>query len=436
MKLTMLGTGNALVTKCYNTCFVIENENDYLMVDAGGGNTVLNQLEKAEINWKDVKHIFVTHKHIDHLLGMIWMIRLICQNMAAGKYEGEAYIYGHQEVIEMLETISQMLLQSKQTKFIHDRLHLVVVNDGQTKEILGKKVTFFDIHSTKAKQFGFMMELDQERKLTCCGDEPYHPMNQMYVQNSDWLLHEAFCLHSQADIFHPYEKHHSTVKDACQIAQSLNIQNLILYHTEDKNIQQRRSLYLQEGQKYFQGNKLNGTVSLSDLNLEQISKLGVNGLADQALSVVQKGYISADFPFYYAQYNTKTGKYDQGVVDKAESLLTVYHLAKQGKVKQQTLDWLSNAVNTNGIFAKYKKDGTPVSRYQYETPGVYALTALIALETGEKSLFTQSVILMEKSRTFQTTSESNGAFSSKNSDKALDNCLPLLLYASMEQKGL
>ena len=188
--------------------------------------------------------------------------------------------------------------------------------------------------------------------------------------------------------------------------------------------------------KYFQGNKLNGTVSLSDLNLEQISKLGVNGLADQALSVVQKGYISADFPFYYTQYNTKTGKYDQGVVDMTESLLTVYHLAKQGKVKQQTLDWLSNAVNTNGIFAKYKKDGTPVSRYQYETPGIYALTALIALETGEKSLFTQSVILMEKSRTFQTTSESNGAFSSKNSDKALDNCLPLLLYASMEQKGL
>ena len=25
MKLTMLGTGNALVTECYNTCFVIED---------------------------------------------------------------------------------------------------------------------------------------------------------------------------------------------------------------------------------------------------------------------------------------------------------------------------------------------------------------------------------------------------------------------------
>lgn len=166
----MLGTGNALVTKCYNTCYIFENENDYFMVDAGGGNTVLNQLEKVRINWKDVKHIFVTHKHIDHLLGMIWMIRLICQNMAAGKYEGEAYIYGHEEVIEMLETICKMLLQSKQTKYINDRLHLVAVNDGETKEIIGKKVTFFDIHSTKAKQFGYMMELDENRKLTCCGD--------------------------------------------------------------------------------------------------------------------------------------------------------------------------------------------------------------------------------------------------------------------------
>ena len=27
MKLTMLGTGNALVTECYNTCFVIEQQN-------------------------------------------------------------------------------------------------------------------------------------------------------------------------------------------------------------------------------------------------------------------------------------------------------------------------------------------------------------------------------------------------------------------------
>lgn len=35
MKLTMLGTGNALVTKIYNTCFVLEDNHQYFMVDAG-----------------------------------------------------------------------------------------------------------------------------------------------------------------------------------------------------------------------------------------------------------------------------------------------------------------------------------------------------------------------------------------------------------------
>ena len=37
------------------------------------------------------------------------------------------------------------------------------------KKSLVKKVTFFDIHSTKAKQFGYMMELDENRNLLVVG---------------------------------------------------------------------------------------------------------------------------------------------------------------------------------------------------------------------------------------------------------------------------
>ena len=48
-KLRMLGTGSAMVTKCYNTCFTISNneENEYFLVDTGGENTILSNLEKA-----------------------------------------------------------------------------------------------------------------------------------------------------------------------------------------------------------------------------------------------------------------------------------------------------------------------------------------------------------------------------------------------------
>lgn len=66
-------------------------------------------------------------------------------------------------------------------------------------------------------------------------------------------MHEAFCLSSQADIFRPYEKKHSTVRDACETAERLSVEHLILYHTEDWNIKERRELYLTEGRKYYHG---------------------------------------------------------------------------------------------------------------------------------------------------------------------------------------
>ena len=54
-------------------------------------------------------------------------------------------------------------------------IRLVEVHDGEIRTIPDKRSLFFDIHSTKEKQFGFCMELDNGEKLTCCGDEPAHP---------------------------------------------------------------------------------------------------------------------------------------------------------------------------------------------------------------------------------------------------------------------
>ena len=60
--------------------------------------------------------------------------------------------------------------------------------------------------------------------------------------------------YGQRDIFNPYEKHHSTVKDASELAENLGVKNLVLYHTEDKNIKKRKELYGAEGREYYHGN--------------------------------------------------------------------------------------------------------------------------------------------------------------------------------------
>ena len=57
MKLTILGTGNATVTECYNTCFAVRMGERVLLVDAGGGNGILVQMEKAGLSLADVKDI-------------------------------------------------------------------------------------------------------------------------------------------------------------------------------------------------------------------------------------------------------------------------------------------------------------------------------------------------------------------------------------------
>ena len=254
MKLTMLGTGNALVTECYNTCFVLSDEYGHFLVDGGGGNTVLSQLKKAGVDLMDVHEIFVTNKHVDHIMGIVWVIRIICQNMKKGTYQGEANIYAHDEVIGLLKDMAFKLLNKKETQYIGDRLHLIEVKDGEERTILNKKVSFFDIGSTKAKQFGFQMIYDDGKVLTCCGDEPYNECEEKYAKGSDWMFHEAFCLYGQRDIFNPYEKHHSTVKDASELAENLGVKNLVLYHTEDKNIRKRKELYGAEGREYYHGN--------------------------------------------------------------------------------------------------------------------------------------------------------------------------------------
>ena len=71
MKLTMLGTGCAVVTDCYNTCYVFSEYNKHLLVDGGGGSGLLHQLKAANIPVNDIHEIFVTHKHIDHILGIV-----------------------------------------------------------------------------------------------------------------------------------------------------------------------------------------------------------------------------------------------------------------------------------------------------------------------------------------------------------------------------
>lgn len=255
-QITMLGTGNATVSQIYNTCFVLQTPSTLMLVDAGGGNGILAQLKKINVQISDIHHLFVTHAHTDHVLGGIWVIRMVAQCKG---YEGLLHVYGNDKVIKVIKTIIDMILAKKQLAKVAERVVFHQLEDGDCFEVGDMKLECFDIQSTKEKQFGFRAELpssdesDKPLGLACLGDEPYNEQNRRYIVGADWMMCEAFCLYADRDTFKPYEKCHSTALDAGKLAEELGVKNLILYHTEEKTLANRKENYTREAAENFKG---------------------------------------------------------------------------------------------------------------------------------------------------------------------------------------
>ena len=255
-QITMLGTGNATVSQIYNTCFLLQTPSSMMLVDAGGGNGILSQLKKAGVQISDIHHLFVTHAHTDHVLGVIWVIRMVAQCKG---YEGLLHVYGNDKVMKVIKTIIDMILAKKQLAKVAERVVFHQLEDGDCFEVGDMKLECFDIQSTKEKQFGFRAELpssdesDKPLVLACLGDEPYNEQNRRYIVGADWMMCEAFCLYADRDTFKPYEKCHSTALDAGKLAEELGVKNLILYHTEEKTLANRKENYTREAAENFKG---------------------------------------------------------------------------------------------------------------------------------------------------------------------------------------
>lgn len=244
MKLTMLGTGHAMVTNCYNTCFLLSDENGTFLVDTGGGNGILKQLKAANVSYRDLSAIFITHKHIDHLLGIYWLLR----QYSVGKDDYFVTLYSHTEVIELIQRQMQELFNEKQLERICRRVRFETIQHNETVSIIGHPVTFFDTHSTEVTQYGFVMELSEGKHLCCLGDVPYNESEREYAYQAEWLMHEAFTVSEE------YRGYHATVRTAAQNAEDLKAKNLIIYHTEDSNLSHRKEIYGSRAQSYYHGN--------------------------------------------------------------------------------------------------------------------------------------------------------------------------------------
>lgn len=252
-KIIMLGTGNGTTLDLYNTCFVIQNDNGNFLVDTGGSVEIIRRLKQIDIDIKDIKHIFISHSHTDHILGIIWMFKKIGRAAINGQIKEKINIYCNDVVYKAIMEVSNQVLQPKLVNGVLSVVNFHVLNDAEKAKINGIEYTFFDTNAKGTKQFGFECRINGKR-LMFLGDETLNPKLYDRVKGADYAMHEAFCLDSEENIFHAYEKNHSTVKSASEIMNDLEVKNLILYHTEETHGDQRKALYMQEGKENFNGN--------------------------------------------------------------------------------------------------------------------------------------------------------------------------------------
>lgn len=249
----MLGTGNGFTFDLFNTCFLLENKNDFLLVDTGGSAEIVRRLKQCNIELTDIHNIFISHCHTDHILGLTWMLKRLFQAMLKGTYQGVLNIYCNEEVSESIPALYSHLLPKGAVEILDKNIKINVLKDEEKFNVIGLEFTALDMKARGNTLLGFEVTIEDKR-LCFLGDEECNPELYEKIENADYVMHEAFCLDEEADIFKPYEKHHSTVKSACEKMNKLNIKNLILYHTEESHLNNRKELYLNEGKKYFNNN--------------------------------------------------------------------------------------------------------------------------------------------------------------------------------------
>ena len=252
-RIIMLGTGAGITQNLYNTCFLLDNGEENLLVDTGGGIDIVKNLKQVGYELKDIHNIFISHCHTDHILGLIWVLKILSVKWMRKQYSGNVNIYGNQEVSNAIKVLIELMIPKGLIRIIEEHINIVELSQSENIAVAGYNINFFDLQSKGNQIHGFDTILKNGKRLLFLGDEPCKETFFDRLHNADYVMHEVYCMDSEEKKFCAYELKKSTIKTVCEVMKPLNVKNLILFHTEDTH-RDKTQLYSEEAKKYFDNN--------------------------------------------------------------------------------------------------------------------------------------------------------------------------------------
>ena len=265
MKLVFLGTSAAQPTPERGlTCICLEKEGEILMFDAGEGAQI--SYLKSGLGWNKKMKIFVTHLHGDHCIGILGLLQTMTlqnrtESMEIYGPDGiEEFIAANIKVLNfglsfpvMITTVKEGTVVNEKTytinsceadhsvtsysylfqekdkpgRFFPDKAKELGVPEG---ELWHKLQTGQDIQvgDKIVKSSSVLGEKRPGKRIGISGDTRPTKKLEEFFKDCDYLSFDSTFSHELQD--KALETHHSTAKEAADLAKKANVSNLILTH--------------------------------------------------------------------------------------------------------------------------------------------------------------------------------------------------------------
>ena len=268
LDLYILGCGSANPTQRHQPASqVLSTRGKQYMVDCGEGTQV--RFARLGLSMKRVGHIFISHAHADHCLGLPG---LICTMSLLGR-TSQLHIHAPQELKVFIDTSLQLLCPNLEFQVLFhevDTTQHQIVHEDRTMEvwslplrhrvpccgylfreklgprhILRDMIDMYEIPVSQINNIKAGMDwtlddgtiIPNERLTTppspirsyaYCSDTAPQPTLAAQVQGVDLLFHEA--TFGQDDEFRARQTYHSTTVEAAKVAAEAKVGRLVIGH--------------------------------------------------------------------------------------------------------------------------------------------------------------------------------------------------------------
>ncbi len=215
MYLKILGTGTSQISKeRVSTSNYIKVGNKKILLDCGCGTLV--RMSQADISFKDIDIVFISHFHIDHisdLFALLWALKY--PHLGRTK---DLQIIGPKGFQEFYNTYIKPIVFSKSFELFNIKIQEIeneMKFDDFTVSVINTS------HTNESIAFKF---IENEKILVIGGDMGYDENIIDFSKNVDVLILE--CSYDNSKELNS----HLTPKDCGNIAKSANVKKLIITH--------------------------------------------------------------------------------------------------------------------------------------------------------------------------------------------------------------